>query len=867
MAIFPGSAIPSAVSDYEIDNSLRFDDGDSAYLTKTDYGAGNRTSWTWSGWTKFSQTTTQPALFSWQVDGSPNHRTSLDTGNSDLNFANYTGSYAARIVTNAKYRDPGAWYHVVAVWDTDNATEGDRLRLYVNGERVTSLGTETYPTSGFNSVLGDASGHFDIGQQGDGSQYMDGYLAEVYFIDGQSLTAASFGELDSDTNQWKPLDSDDVKDAVTFGTNGFFQKYNSTELAASFADSYNAGGGGGAGAAGGAASTSVGGAGGIGKAYTIADGTTSVYYAGGGGGAGTGGPAAGGSGGGGAGSNNGTTAPGAGTANTGGGAGGGGHPTGTYVNGAAGGSGVLIIYDGTTRTTFTSGRSAHTITANGDATNQRPQPHDVTANGDAHLIGPKQGSSTFFINNGATSNLSMADSADWMFGTGDFTLEMWVNTTKTGVTQYLMGQIRTDGTDECFMRIDTAGTWRLGFVGASGGIALESTSSVPKNTWTHLAIVRDGTTFRLYTNGVQEGINVYGTGSQTEPTSVYFVGAVAYIASGGDGAPNDGYYGYMDGVRISKGVCRYPDGTTFTPPTTAFVSDSQTVFLLQSGADGSGTFTDTGNTDHTITANGDVRWFAPKVGAGAMAFDGTGDYFTVPDNTNWSVFSAGDRTFEGWFKLTDYSVAKCLFSQYEDASNKWEIAHNGAGGGANGLEFGLKSGGSWVISSGYASSSAGGITDVNWHHIALVKSGTTYTMYLDGTALSNTVTTATTDELSSVLYIGNNGAGGAEVEGYADMIRISQRARYTGSFTPSTTAFTDDINTSLLLNADINQGTWAEDTSTGLAISTDSRMKFDGTGDYLSIADQTFQSDVELWTPMTLLLRFWANDDSATSAS
>jgi hypothetical protein len=328
---------------------------------------------------------------------------------------------------------------------------------------------------------------------------------------------------------------------------------------------------------------------------------------------------------------------------------------------------VLIIYDGTTRTTFTSGRSAHTVTANGDATNQRPQHHDVTANGNAHLVGPPQSSSTFYMNNGASNYLSMADSADWMFGTGDFTLEMWVNTTTSGVYQYLMGQIRTDGTDECFLRIDNTDKFRIGIQGASSGAACISTSGVPKNAWTHIAAVRDGETLRVYFNGVQENTTDFGTQSQTEPIAPYQIGRVQYTSA-------TGYYGYMDGIRISKGVCRYPDGTTFTPPTTAFVSDAQTVFLLQGGTDGSSTFTDTGNTVHTISTTGTVGpWFAPKVGAGAMAFDGTGDYFTVPDNTNWSVFSAGDRTFEGWFKLTDYSVAKCLFSQYEDASNKWEM--------------------------------------------------------------------------------------------------------------------------------------------------------------------------------------------------
>ena len=94
----------------------------------------------------------------------------------------------------------------------------------------------------------------------------------------------------------------------------------------------------------------------------------------------------------------------------------------------------------------------------------------------------------------------------------------------------------------------------------------------------------------------------------------------------------------------------------------------------------------------------------------------------------------------------------------------------------------------------------------------------------------------------------------AALDGYMDQFRISRVVRYTTTFTPSTTAFPDDINTVLILNADINQGTWNPDTSTGLAISTDSRMYFDGTGDYLSIPDS---SDWDLTGDFTI--EFWFN--------
>jgi len=221
--ILAGSS--GAAEDYTIDQSLRFDDGDSAYLSWTPGSAGDRKTWTWSGWVKRGLQGSSQHLFDAYSDAS--NRTFINIDNSDLlGFKNVTGgSTDFHLQTTQVLRDSGAWYHILVKYDSTPGTPGSsNVALYINGEQVTALGTESYPSQNDETWVNNTVAHA-IGRYGGGSAYFDGYLAEVYFIDGTALTPASFGETDADTNQWKPLDSDDVKDAVTFGTNGFYQKY------------------------------------------------------------------------------------------------------------------------------------------------------------------------------------------------------------------------------------------------------------------------------------------------------------------------------------------------------------------------------------------------------------------------------------------------------------------------------------------------------------------------------------------------------------------------------------------------------------------------------------------------------------------
>ena len=113
---------------YEIDQSIRFNDDDSAYLSRTPGSAGNRRTWTFSCWVKRGNLTgaNQP-IFS---AGGDDWLMFLSA--ETLGF-NTDGSSNYRIVTTQLFRDPGAWFHLVLRVDTTNSTAGDRLRLYING--------------------------------------------------------------------------------------------------------------------------------------------------------------------------------------------------------------------------------------------------------------------------------------------------------------------------------------------------------------------------------------------------------------------------------------------------------------------------------------------------------------------------------------------------------------------------------------------------------------------------------------------------------------------------------------------------------------------------------------------------------------
>jgi len=224
MAFLIGGANSAADTGYDIDNSLRFNSADSSLLTWTPASAGNQKTWTLSVWVKRSQADRQDFI-ACTGDGSSNRvQICIESANIINIECKDGGSETGRLKTNGLFRDPSAWYHIVVAFDTTNATEDNRIRLYINGSEETSFERRTNPTQDADLQFNAAQEH-NIGKRTYSSNYFDGYMADVYFIDGTQLTPSSFGETDEDSGIWKPKDA---KDDLTFGTNGFYLEFKET---------------------------------------------------------------------------------------------------------------------------------------------------------------------------------------------------------------------------------------------------------------------------------------------------------------------------------------------------------------------------------------------------------------------------------------------------------------------------------------------------------------------------------------------------------------------------------------------------------------------------------------------------------------
>ncbi len=206
-------------SGYTIDQSLRLRNSAPAMFRRTPSSAGNRRTWTLSWWAKRSKLGN--AGFTVFSAGTG---TSGDTGELVIKYDNNNpDSLAIQTTntnirfTNALYRDPSAWHHVVVAFDTTQATAANRHKVYVNGEQVTSFNISNNlaqnTDTAVNNTVQQAWGYFGRIN----SQYFDGYLTEMYIIDGQQLTADDFGEFDNNTGVWKPKAY-----SGTYGTNGAY---------------------------------------------------------------------------------------------------------------------------------------------------------------------------------------------------------------------------------------------------------------------------------------------------------------------------------------------------------------------------------------------------------------------------------------------------------------------------------------------------------------------------------------------------------------------------------------------------------------------------------------------------------------------
>ena len=218
-------AANSAVSgEYEVSNSLRFNDDDSAYLSRTNSSGGDRQKFTNSFWIKRGNLTGS-GIKLFDVGAS----TSTDSGRFYIGTFGteklvVVGGATTYRVTTQVFRDSSAWYHIVVAVDSTDGTADNRVKIYVNGNQVTAFDTNNAMTQNQNTPVNENTKKHEIGRnQQSGSEHYDGYITEWHLIDGQQLSSTDFGEFDDDSGIWKPKAY-----SGSYGTNGAFLQFKQT---------------------------------------------------------------------------------------------------------------------------------------------------------------------------------------------------------------------------------------------------------------------------------------------------------------------------------------------------------------------------------------------------------------------------------------------------------------------------------------------------------------------------------------------------------------------------------------------------------------------------------------------------------------
>jgi hypothetical protein len=222
---------------YEIQRSLRFNSADSAYLSRTPASAGNRKTWTWSAWVKRSALSGTRPLFGCEIDSQNRFSIYFSSGHVVDCFNRVANVIEFRQTSVAVYRDVSAWYHIVLAIDTTQVTASERLKVYVNGVQTNPVANENYAFQNYEPLVNSTNTHFIGGDLL--SNYYNGYMTEVNFIDGQALTPSSFGEFNADTGVWQPK-----RYGGSYGTNGFYLNFsdNSNTTAATLGADYSGNG-------------------------------------------------------------------------------------------------------------------------------------------------------------------------------------------------------------------------------------------------------------------------------------------------------------------------------------------------------------------------------------------------------------------------------------------------------------------------------------------------------------------------------------------------------------------------------------------------------------------------------------------------
>ena len=211
----------SALGGSIIERCLRFNDDDSPKLTRTFGTNSSNTTKTISFWLKRGNLGSEAGMqniFCTALSGYIEGRLRINTDDT-LQFEDRDasgGTSDGRRQTSAKLRDTSSWYHIMLVLDSTLGTEADRAKIYINGTQAEISADRTISQNYSFSFMRSSAENY-IGEGTNEGSHLDGYLAEINFIDGQALDPSYFGFTDSQTGIWMPK-----RYEGTYGNNGFY---------------------------------------------------------------------------------------------------------------------------------------------------------------------------------------------------------------------------------------------------------------------------------------------------------------------------------------------------------------------------------------------------------------------------------------------------------------------------------------------------------------------------------------------------------------------------------------------------------------------------------------------------------------------
>ena len=797
-----------------IDGSLKFDGSKSNRLTRTFGSAGNRTSWTWSCWTKRDKITLSNRQVIFGGFSASNNTDWLEIGWDNSADHVYWTSNGVTSDGTAQRRDLASWYHFFSTYD------GSNLRIYVNNRLDLD-----YSVTG-NMGINVAGAHY-IGQSPKNAEdrHLDGRLSQCYFIDGQVLNPSDFAFTDPLTNTWKPK-----KYTGTFtGTNTFYLPFDgnspigqdksgngndftpvnfggSLELdnpivsgARPILNTLPGGTQAGVGVFGSKQN--------VGYAVTVYDdGGGNKYYIDG---------------------VKQDTVTGlirgatytfdtsdstvsshpfrfSATSN-------GSHGGGTeYTNGVAAITGaattITVPYNAPeTLYYYCTSHSGMGADITGITTNEKlADQYASNCTLAIPFVGNKEDvsvsiactsttgdvSNTNAVSSNNSSNfysgswyfdasgdyLTVPYSADsFNFGTGDFTVEAYVNQLARVNYTAIISSTNTS--------INVTNHWTLGYsntadmlsfkLGSGGSSAVTANFSAHYGKWSHVAATRESGTIRLFFDG-QEVASATDTSSLTGDT-----GNAVKIGQRYTNQDAYSFNGYMSDLRVYKGVAKY---------TSNFVPAAASPDILPdtpSGVAGGSKLT--------------------KITDGAVSFDGTGDYLTIAHNSDFDMYDS-IYTWDLFFYTTDLSSGTddegygTLFSQCTAGSSvSYGLGFDGSGN----LSFKY-----WNGSSSVSTTATTKIGTNKWYHVAIVKDTASATsgntkIFLDGKLEATTAVSGTFHNSTNPLEIGaDRRSGGGSYDYFQGQISnlraVKGTALYTSSFTPPTAPLTNVTNTKLL---------------------------------------------------------------------